>query len=183
MNKIFIDCGANLGQGYDRLNTKYDLSNYKIIMFDIIPNACAALKDCYPQATILNNGVWNKNEEREIKIEGADMGGVSAVGHESNILQELHNISESGKRFTWEKIQLKCIDFSEFLTSLKDEYLFVKFDIEGAEYEVIDRLIETDTLKYINAINIEWHPQLRKDSVKEISYYDQAFLQNNIEIL
>jgi hypothetical protein len=35
--------------------------------------------------------------------------------------------------------------------------LLLKLDAEGAEYEIIDRLVETDAIKEINAAAIEWH--------------------------
>ena len=55
--------------------------------------------------------------------------------------------------------------------------IFVKFDIEGAEFEVIDKLISDDTLKYIEKLYIEPHGRFlfqrelwetKKEEIKEI---------------
>ena len=184
MRNIYIDCGANLGQGFERLKSVYDLSEYEIYMFDIIPTACKFLEQTYPHAKIINKGIWSRNETRDIKIENATLKGVSGVGYESNVLQDTYKISNSGLHHSWNVIKINCIDFSMFLSefSVEDE-IFVKMDIEGAEYEVMDRLIETGTLKYIKNLNIEWHPDSRNDKPKDIEYYNEEFRKHNIKLI
>jgi hypothetical protein len=41
------------------------------------------------------------------------------------------------------------------------------------------QLENDDTLKYINTIAVEWHPDMRKDNCKDISYYVNEFTKNN----
>lgn len=181
---IFIDCGANLGQGYERLNSKYNLSSYKIIMFDIIPEACNFLRNKYPNYSVINKGVWYKDEIREIRIENADIDGVRGVGHESNILVDKHKRTDSGLKHSWTNIKLECIDFAKYLQTFEsDTNIFLKLDVEGAEYEIIDHLIETKTLPLIKKLNVEWHPHCRLDRVKDINYYTNIFEKNNIQLV
>jgi FkbM family methyltransferase len=181
MRNIFIDCGANLGQGYERLNQKHNLTDYDIIMFDIIPAACSFLKEKYPSFTIINKGVWWCDEIRNIQIEGANIDNVSNVGHESNILEDKHKRSSSGLHHQWDTIKLECIDFAKFLQTFdSDSNIFLKLDVEGAEYDIVDHLINTKTLQLIKKLNIEWHPQFRNDEVKDINYYSNIFIQNNV---
>jgi FkbM family methyltransferase len=55
--------------------------------------------------------------------------------------------------------QLPCIDFSKYLMknfSNKD-YIIVKLDIEGAEYDVMQSLIETKAISLINELYVEYH--------------------------
>lgn len=184
MKNIYIDCGANLGQGYERLKRVFDLTSYELYMFDIIPAACNALKEKYPHAKVFNQGIWSFNEIRDIQIEKATLEGIPGVGHESNVLQDTYKISDSGLHHEWDILKIDCIDFSEFLSQFSNNNeIFVKMDIEGAEYEVMDRLIDTGTIKHIKKLNIEWHPNSRKDSPKSIEYYNDVFVQYNIKLI
>ena len=182
---VIIDCGANLGQGYERLIQQYSLSVTDLYMFDILPEACNFLTKKYPFAKVYNKGVWNKNETRLIKQENAIIEGVSGVGHESNILQEKYTPTTSGTHHTWTTYELECIDFSNFIKNnfQKNSDILLKIDIEGAEYEVIDSLIETNTINYIKKLHIEWHPHLRNDTVKDVFWYNNIFNQKNILLL
>jgi len=38
-----------------------------------------------------------------------------------------------------------------------DNYTVVKMDIEGSEYDVLEDMIATDTLRLVNELRIEWH--------------------------
>lgn len=182
---VYIDCGANLGQGFERLKSRINFIDYKVFMFDILPSACNFLKNQYPEAMIYNQGVWNCNTIRVVKQENAIIENVSKVGHESNILQDKHAMSDSGLKSQWENYELNCIDFSEFLVKnfKQTDNILLKIDIEGAEYEVFDRLIETKTLNFIKQVHVEWHSHLRTDKVKDIFYYFEIFKKNNIIVL
>ncbi len=50
-------------------------------------------------------------------------------------------------------------DFSRWLTEnvAEDEFIFVKMDIEGGEYDVIKSLFKTGAIDLINVFAIEWH--------------------------
>lgn len=185
MIDVVIDCGANLGQGYNRLVQNYSLTPRAVHMFDILPEACDFLRVKYPNAIIHNKGVWCSSEKRIVKREKANIDGVQNVGHESNILQDIHTKTTSGAHHDWDTYELECINFSAFLKEnfqISDNIL-LKLDVEGAEYEIIDKLIEDNTISLIKNIHIEWHPHLRTDSPNNVSYYEDIFKANNINIL
>ena len=53
---------------------------------------------------------------------------------------------------------VKTINFSDFLLNFdEDDYIVVKLDIEGAEYEVIESILDSGTITRINELFIEWH--------------------------
>ena len=56
-------------------------------------------------------------------------------------------------------INVEAIDFNKFLKNNSNKYseIIVKMDIEGAEFQIIDHLIENDTLKLIKELFIETH--------------------------
>lgn len=52
-----------------------------------------------------------------------------------------------------------AVDFAAWLSKNfnHDDFLFVKMDIEGAEYEVIDHLMSTHAIDLIDVLAVEWH--------------------------
>lgn len=182
IKNVFIDCGANLGQGFERLKQSQNLSAYtEIYMFEPLPNAFNFLKKKYKHAKIFNQAVWINNEEKKLGIENAVIDGVSNVGHASNILEDKYQRTDN-PQLSWTEIPIQSIDFTEFLKNNfnSTDNLFVKFDIEGAEYAVLDKLIETNTLNYIKTINVEFHSHLLHEKQKPENYYLDIFKNYNI---
>ena len=72
--------------------------------------------------------------------------GASLIKEKSNINNDTYSI-------------VKVINFSKFLkyTFKKDDLIILKVDIEGMEYELLNHLIETGMIEYINEIYCEWH--------------------------
>lgn len=55
--------------------------------------------------------------------------------------------------------RLPSVNFSKFLLQnfKEEDYVVVKMDIEGAEYEVIPHLVETGAYKLVDVLMVEWH--------------------------
>ena len=181
---VYIDCGANLGQGFERLKRQGFMRNTdEIFMFEPLPNAYNFLCDRYKEATIYSSAVWVRNEEKIFSIEKATINNVSEVGHASNLLGDTYRRLDD--RFLWEDINIRCIDFHEFLVSnfSVNDNIFLKLDIEGAEYAVLDQLIETKSLDFIKTINIEFHGHLLAEQPNADDYYIQKIKEKNITII
>jgi FkbM family methyltransferase len=58
-----------------------------------------------------------------------------------------------------EQIEVRSIDFSAWLGRTVDanDFVVVKMDIEGAEYDVLEKLIADDHLRFINVLMVEFH--------------------------
>ena len=56
-------------------------------------------------------------------------------------------------------IDVECVDFSEWIKkNIKPNYnLILKLDIEGAEYDVLWKMISDGTIKYVNQLFVEFH--------------------------
>lgn len=67
---------------------------------------------------------------------------------------------------------LPCLDFSKFLFTefSPDDYIVVKMDIEGAEYDVLDEVIKTRAIEKIRELYVEYHS------------WGRTFLRSDIEI-
>jgi len=79
-----------------------------------------------------------------------------------------------------------AIDFAKFLTSrcVKEDYIAVKLDIEGCEFGVIDKLIETGTIEYINELFVEYHERffdIPDFYAAKRKKYEEYFAEHNIK--
>ena len=61
--------------------------------------------------------------------------------------------------------ELACIDISRWImkkvTTTSYDAVFVKMDVEGSEYAIIDKLIEDNTLAHIDKMFVEFHKRYR----------------------
>ena len=39
----------------------------------------------------------------------------------------------------------------------KDDYIILKMDVEGAEYKVLEKMINENTINYVNKLYVEFH--------------------------
>ncbi|TPX72810.1 hypothetical protein SpCBS45565_g00112 [Spizellomyces sp. 'palustris'] len=73
----------------------------------------------------------------------------------------IYQWSDDGKENKKGTTKLPSVNFSKFLIKnfRKEDYVVVKMDIEGAEYEVLPHLVETGAYKLIDVLLVEWHPR------------------------
>jgi Methyltransferase FkbM domain len=55
--------------------------------------------------------------------------------------------------------EVKAIDFGNWLKRnyTKDDVVYVKFDIEGAEYPILDQMLNDGTMTLVDRLYIEFH--------------------------
>ncbi len=146
---IYIELGSNNGETTVPVlqNPQYDQ------VFGFEPNPAHDkilndLTDTYKHFTYINKAVWIHN------------GTVTLILGRKRNQQDCHRSSSMfDKKFLGrESIEVKCIDFSEWLNDFKEGYnIELQMDIEGAEYGVLDKMLKGDTIKLINKLTIEFH--------------------------
>ena len=152
MKKIFIDCGANIGQSISLFARKWkDADEYEVHSFEPNPR----LKE-----SILNSASKNKlknfhyHNEAIFNIDGETSFYVGGTTH------DIGSSLEKGKSIkVRETIKVKTIDLSRWIVENfdKDDYIVLKIDIEGSEYKVMKCLFETKSIEYVNEIYLELH--------------------------
>ena len=70
---------------------------------------------------------------------------------------------------TVEEIRVPSFDFGRWIKDnfRKEDYVIVSFDIQGAEYGVLDKMIKDRSIKYIDRFCIEFHPHLVKRTQRD----------------
>lgn len=151
MKKVFIDCGANMGQSISLFARKWkDASGYEVHSFEPNPKLKEPILNTAKKYG-LNNFYYH--DEAIFDTDGEAnfyVGGYDAVG----------SSLESGKTIkVKEIIKVKTINLSRWIVESfsKDDYIILKIDIEGSEYKVMKHLFDTGAIQYVDEIYLELH--------------------------
>lgn len=192
--KFFIDCGAHCGESIVRARSQFG-SDIQIVSFEAVPELARNLEELYEgdsYVNIINAAVWTENSTIDINVCPSFTDG-------SSILTNLNN------NHLATKVKVPCVDISSWIKNSFDseDYLILKLDIEGAEYDVLEKLCLDGTISRVNELWGEWHynhiipnligseftlfrdkvirvNQLLKDSGKELKIWEAYYTENQI---
>ena len=133
MRKIFIDCGAHCGESILEAKRRFG-DDLEVYSFEANTNLANALQEYFkndPKVTVENKAVWIDDSQLDLYLSVGWSDG-SSVYKEKNSGGISDNI----------KLTVPCFDLSSFIknTFKEEDYIILKLDIEGAEYEVIESL-------------------------------------------
>jgi len=163
--KIFLDCGSNLGQGFEHFRNIYG-DEYSYHLFEANPNCTKILFEKYndlKNVTIINKAVSNKNGEMFFYFQHIDplsLGGSLLTEHNS----KYYNSSDENDV---EKIKVEVIDITAYINTwcsfIQDCQIILKLDVESSEYDILESLIQTKTIHKIKKMYIEFHTEYMVD--------------------
>jgi FkbM family methyltransferase len=155
MKNIFLDLGTHECQGLNHfINYELDIDNmWEIHTFE--PNPLIDVEKCIENFTHYNitvhrKAVWIKTGKVIFKQYGDN--GTS----QGSLLEE----TEGGKTYAdyYSQTEVDCINLYEFIQSLDlNSNIYIKMDVEWAEYEIINHMLSLGWPKNIKKIWIEWH--------------------------
>lgn len=152
MRKVFLDCGANrchatqifLNQGF---------TDWEYHLFEPNKKLFAHYEELikkYPQVNFnyYNKAVWIEDGEKEFYFSRRGSAGSTIVKEKFSNKVDFDNPT-----------LVKTLDFSSWVKDnfSPDDYIVLKVDIEGAEYEVLGKMVDDGTIDYIDEIIVEWH--------------------------
>ncbi|XP_071801675.1 uncharacterized protein [Asterias amurensis] len=167
--KILLDCGANVASTVLLFRETYpDGADYIIHSFEIDDRLApyfspyekhhlhcpvgVAGKD--GNMTAFSEMVWGPNKG---KNNGADMqwGGGSLFVGKSELKDEK---TGGGRKLSYRKT-IPVIDLSKWImeTFTMEDYIIFKLDVEGAEYEILRKMISDKAFQYIDKFYGEYH--------------------------
>lgn len=159
--QIIFEIGANYGQDAEGLRYYFDLPESNVYCFEAHPDICKEIKKLY-NFNVYNSAVYNQEKEMEFNVVDINSSNTGV----SSLLSAEYN-----KDF--KKIKLKSIRMDNFMKEHKiDKIDFLKLDVEGCNYEVLEGF--GDRLKDVNVIHIEaehieiWKDQKLFDDIKNI---------------
>lgn len=155
--KIYIDCGA--WEGDSILAFKKYHKDYEIFGFECEPRlekdlVALSLKEkfyLFFKAVYVQDGPICLYQ------------GIKDFTESSSVLANKTTYIDN-KNF----IEIEAIDFSQWVIDNfdRDDFIVCKMNIEGAEYDVLEKMVEDGSIHYINHLYIEWHS-------KKIRGFDQ----------
>lgn len=158
MKKVFLDIGGNKGQGLRKFIEMYSIDNTWIVETFEPELACELNKHIEDLnfVKINDSAVWTHTGEVTFSRYLSNLEGSSV----ECLMSEGNCSDPNSVDYRWHDnlIQVKCIDISELLNRYDDDdFIVVKMDIEGSEYNVVRKAIQDGTIKKINDLWIEWH--------------------------
>lgn len=168
-NKIvFFDLGANVGTVTQKVKKlKKDI---KIYSFEPVIKNFNILQSKFGNDKLIkleNKAVWFKKGKIDFSI------GIKNSHTNSKITKIIKELKYNKNKY-FNSFEVECIDLNHYITSLNLENNFVvmKMDIEGAEYNVLDHLIEKNTINNIDILLIEFHrepyPGKKEELIKKM---------------
>ena len=146
---VLIDGGAHLGETISHFEQTRTFSRHawEVFAFEANPDLVPKI----PQKrhlTVLNKAIWT--EAGEIEFFLADQSEGSSV---------FGNKKSGG--ITKRSVHVESVDFSAWIRQnfVAEDRVMVKLDIEGAEYPVLDKMLEEGTVDLIDRLYVEFHNQ------------------------
>ena len=172
MRKIFIDCGAHCGESILMAKQRFG-ENIQVVSFEAMPYLAKQLIDIYKDdenVMVMNAAVWTDTNVMKFYVSCDITDGSSLLGGKINNLDE--NVY----------VNVPCFDLSSWILSTftEDDYIILKLDIEGAEYQVLNKMIDDGSIKLIRELWGEWHDDKINDmETLTLSKKVYAYLKDN----
>ena len=151
---LFIDCGGHNGSSIRRFRKDFDPeSRFEMVTFE--PNDLfAACYSEFPRHRLIQAAVWDRDGIQNFYLDRED--GDGSTLFENKLTRETGGF---GTLDTANPATVKTIDLSHWLrqNTTRFDYLILKLDIEGAEYDVLEKMIQDRTIRRINHLFVEWH--------------------------
>ncbi len=142
---LILDCGANVGMAslyfkwlYPRshvLAFEPDPATFQLLQTNVARNAL--------DIEMYNFALWDNDVEVDFFVDPSNPGNLS--------------MSTEVSRLKGEAIKVQGRKLSQFIQGTVD---FVKLDVEGAEHRVINDLVQTEKIKFIRQMVIEYHHRI-----------------------
>lgn len=155
---VFIDGGAHKGETieYFRNSAVSVIHPWEIFCFEPVPG----LQDdilAKGDLTLIQKAIWISNGSLSFFAGGNTT--VASI-YENEAVKDRKNI------------EVPAIDFSSWIASkfTSDDFVWLKLDIEGSEYEVLSKMLADKTIDLVDLLFIEFHntPTQDQNSAKEL---------------
>lgn len=159
---MFIDCGANTCKVLRDNIKKYP--DFEFFAFEAQPELVKEGQKVlheYPDTkiTFFNKAVWIKIEKKKFYLAtqwdpNYKGGSTLLTGHTGNKCEVDYA----------HPVQVDTLDFSEWLGAnfSSTDYLIIKMDIEGAEYDNFEKIIDDNNRHIINELIVEFHQNMNE---------------------
>lgn len=149
-NSIAIDCGANVGD----ITLKLAKTGATVYAFEPNPYAFKRLSERtkdFKNVTCINKGVWDRNTTTQLFFHQNAEGDDEFWSFGSSIVREKNNVN------TGRSVEVELVDLIDFIKNLKQKVDFLKIDIEGAEVEILEKILQEELYRQVGLTVVETH--------------------------
>lgn len=173
-DSLIIDCGANKGD----ISAIFLKKNARVIAFEPDPLAYMILHNRFKddnRIECINEAVSHKagwtdfffHQDRALYND-------AALTVSSSLIADKVNVDSNNS------IKTKTVDLDDYINSLDQDIHILKLDVEGAEIDILHRLIENGTYKKVNLILVETHESKIPGHDELVSILKRKIEQENI---
>ncbi len=175
-NSVVIDCGANIGD----ITSVFSRFGCKVYSFEPTEKTFNVLQKRFKKqlnVECFKKAVHIRNENLKFYHHEFSKQNEIYWSTGNSLLQEKSNVNEDDYEI------VECIDFVEFINSLvlkENQIDLVKIDIEGAEVELINYIIDSGSINNIKQIICEVHDKKYKFLSEKTNLLRQKIIDNNL---
>ena len=162
---LFLDLGANIGQGYSWFSKFFKGENIDFELFEPNPYCYKKLKNYVniKNKAVITHNLGVSTISGKVKFYGLkEEGDIYSLS--GSIVKNHNSIHYKTKEEN--SIEIETIDLGKFLINKSKTYdkIIIKMDIEGAEVEILEQLISTEVANLIDILYVEFHSQYQEKS-------------------
>jgi len=159
-NSVVVDAGGFEGERSYNIYSKFQPNIYLLEPIKNFYNKAKSRFSTIPKVITLNYAISNRTCNTLMAVDGY---GSSFFDLEPSKVEEV-----------------ECLDIKEFLDHYKITSIdLLKLNIEGSEYDVLEKLIELNFLPNIKDIEIQFHSYLPESKVRRDAILEQLTLTHN----
>lgn len=143
MSKIYVDLGCFVGGTL--LTFVGENTDFKCYAFDIKSYPLwKYIKKCYNNVVFEKKTAWIEDGEKVF------------YEHPNGFSSSL--FLKSREADMYKPTMVKTFDFTKWIRQFKKEdYIIVKMNIEGAEFDILEKMFEDGSIDYVDELWVAWH--------------------------
>lgn len=182
---LFIDGGAHLGEAFEHFSKIFSPINTDYVLYEPNIDCYQKLVDKYKSMghiTIINKAIYVHNNTQSLYV---DPNKFTTNVHENDgfsvgcsLLRE-HNDKHYASQ---PQYTVQCQDIIDIINDARTKYnnIILKLDVEGSEYDILEKCIEHDVLKHVSYLVVEFHSQYTtSNTIKEREETITKYLKDN----
>ena len=146
---IFIDCGSYMGKSITKFRKMIDYENHKsewkFFAFEPNPHMDSVIQN----VIYSRKAVWIEDCKKEYYLSN------KVRKYDGNTLMKNKTTADLNYK---KPIIVDCINLSKWILKFSiHDYIVLKLDVEGAEYEILEHLMDTGAISLIDVLYCEFH--------------------------
>ncbi len=170
---LVLDCGANVGH----ISRLLASTGATVIAFEPDPVAFERLaKRCggKKNITLIQKGVWDRDSTIQLYTHKESTGDEASFTVGSSIIAGKLNVDTSRGS------SIEVIDLVTFMQQQERKIDLVKLDVEGAEIEILQKILATNAQDLFDRMYVETHETKIPSQVNDLQQIKQQIAEKNI---